>query len=335
MADKDQAEKDALEELRLLLLGHYQQQMAQMQETVEVLSVRTADKEGLIRTITPVMGDLIRNKIRENRDEMIEALYPIIGQLVMRSVSEAVRDLARKMDAQLHTTYSVSYQSRRLWARLNGVSESDLILRDSLPFHIAEVFLIHRESGLLLWHGSLDQNSELTDADLISSMLTAIRDFTADAFGNNQEERLDEIQYGDHQILIETAQHVYIAVVAAGVEPAGFRSMLRRHVIAIQHSHYRELADYNGDASPFEEVGRELGRHLMRTGRTTIKARRLPVILQFLQGRRRKRSRAKSQRPMRPGRITRKVRRLPVILQFLQGKRRFRNRAQMHRRTRP
>ncbi|MEZ4710088.1 MAG: hypothetical protein R3A44_22975 [Caldilineaceae bacterium] len=332
-AENERTDEDTLEELRLLLLGHYQRQMVQVQEAIDELSVRTADKEGLIRTITPVMGDLIRNKIRENRDEMIEALYPIIGQLVMRAVSEAVRDLARKMDAQLHTTYSVSYQSRRLWARLNGVSESDLILRDSLPFHISEVFLIHRESGLLLWHGSLDQTSELTDADLISSMLTAIRDFTADAFGNNQEERLDEIQYGNHQILIETAQHVYIAVVAAGIEPAGFRSMLRRHVIAIQHSHYRKLADYNGDASQFEEAGRELGSQLMRTGRAAQNSRRLPVLLQFLQGRRRPTNlldahhqRGQEKHQVHTDGITRKVRRLPAILQFLQSKRRKGNR---------
>ncbi|MCB0107067.1 MAG: hypothetical protein KDE53_14200, partial [Caldilineaceae bacterium] len=152
-------DEETLEELRLLLLGHYQGQMVQLQQTIDELSTRTADKEGLIRTITPVMGDLIRNKIRDNRDEMIEALYPIIGQLVMRAVSEAVRELARKMDTQLRTTYSISYQSRRLWARLNGVSESDLILRDSLPFRIAETFLIHRQSGLLLWHESQDQEN--------------------------------------------------------------------------------------------------------------------------------------------------------------------------------
>lgn len=262
LIDDAGSDEDALNELRMMLLGHYREQMVQVQETIEVLSERTSDKEALIRTITPVMGDLIRNKIRDNRDEMIEALYPIIGQLVVRAVSEAVRDLARKMDAQLRTTYSVSYQGRRLWARLNGVSESELILRDSLPFRIAEVFLIHKGSGLLLWHESLEAEQALADADLIGSMLTAIRDFTADAFGNNQEERLDEIQYGDHQILIEAAQHVYIAVVASGVEPTGFRSMLRRRVITIQNSHHHHLVSYEGDASVFAEVGGALGGQL-------------------------------------------------------------------------
>ena len=279
VVENDHSDEDALEELRLMLLGHYQQQMVQLQETIGELSQRTSDREGLIRTITPVMGDLIRNMIRDSRDEMIEALYPIIGQLVVRAVSEAVRDLARKIDAQLRTTYSIGYQSRRLWARINGVSESDLFLRDSLPFRIAEVFLIHRQSGLLLWHGSLDQDEELTDADLIGGMLTAIRDFTADAFGNNQDERLDEIQYGEHQILIETAQHVYIAVVGAGVEPSGFRSMLRRRVIAIQHSYYQQLANYDGDASLFEDTGRELGAQLMQMGTATKKAGRNQAIM--------------------------------------------------------
>ncbi|MCB0090787.1 MAG: hypothetical protein KDE54_22985 [Caldilineaceae bacterium] len=140
-------------------------------------------------------------------------------------------------------------------------------------------------------------------------MLTAIRDFAADAFGNNEDERLDEIQYGEHQILIETAQHVYIAVVADGIEPAGFRNALRRQVIDIQHHHYQLLADYNGDASHFAEIGQQLSHQLMRVGRSKPNARsshsqikpdnqrveieetahkpyRVPVLIEFMRGKR-------------------------------------------------
>lgn len=50
--------------------------------------------------VVPVLGDAIRRKIRDARTEMVEALYPIIGQMVVRAVSEAMRDLARSIDAR-------------------------------------------------------------------------------------------------------------------------------------------------------------------------------------------------------------------------------------------
>lgn len=56
--------------------------------------------------------------------------------------------------------------------------------RTALPFKVEEVFVIHRESGLLLHHETRDPAS-MSDSDLISGMLTAIRDFAQDAFGQD------------------------------------------------------------------------------------------------------------------------------------------------------
>jgi hypothetical protein len=82
-------------------------------------------------------------------------------------------------------------------------------------------------------------------------MLTAIRDFAQDAFGRGQEEQLEEIQYGERRILIEAAQHAYLAVVADGIEPPGFRTEMRQRVIEIDHRHARVLRHYDGDPTPF------------------------------------------------------------------------------------
>ena len=111
------------------------------------LDVRTQDRDALIAAITPVLGDVIRQKIRDNRDEMIEALYPIIGQLIGRGVAEAIRDLARTIDTRMRRSFDPQMILRRLRARMAGVSESTLALRDALPFSVTELFLIHRESG--------------------------------------------------------------------------------------------------------------------------------------------------------------------------------------------
>lgn len=243
----DTAQPDAsLEDLRQILFGR---QVARLEGDLDDLERRLTDRETLIAIIGPVMGDAIRHQIRSAREEMIEALYPIVGQLVVRAVSEAIRDLARNIDAQMRTSFSPAAIWRRLQARVSGVSGTEVMLRESLPFEVAEIFLIHRETGLLLRRVSPDPKAA-PDSDLISGMLTAIRDFAQEAFGRGREGQLEEIQYGERRILIEAARHVYVAVVIDGIEPAGFRSEMRERIIAIDHAHAKTLRDYDGDSAP-------------------------------------------------------------------------------------
>ncbi len=255
----------SVEALREILFGHDRQRIAELEAELEDLERRVSDKDALIAMIAPVLGDIIRRRIRDAREEMIEALYPIIGQVVMRAVSEAIRDLARTVDAQVRTSFSLRAIWWRLRARLGGASEAEIALRESLPFEVAEIFLIHRETGLLLWLVSREPDAA-SDADVISGMLTAIRDFVCDAFGRGKSGELDEIEYGDFRILIEAAQHAYLAVVVDGVEPPGFRAEMRERLIEIQHAYEPVLRDYDGDPMPLAPVEDAL-RSLMTVAR--------------------------------------------------------------------
>ena len=176
---------------------------------------------------------------------------------VVRAVREAVQDLARTVDARVRTSFSPGLVFERLQARMRGVPSADLALRDALPFRVEEVFLIHRASGLLLRHVSIDP-AATQDSDLISGMLTAVRDFAADAFGRRAGEQLDVIEYGGRRILIEAAEDVYLAVVVEGVEPSGFRATMRDRVIGIENRYYALLRNYEGDATPFAAVDPQL-----------------------------------------------------------------------------
>ena len=235
-----------LDALREILLTNDRKRLGELAERLRDLEHRTGDEEALVAMIAPVLGDLIRRNVRDAREEMIEALYPIIGQVVLRAVGEAIRDLARGIDAQLRSSLSLAGMARRARARLSGVPDAELLLREALPYAVAEIFWIHHPSGLLLWHYS-EPPAEAADGDLISAMLTAIRDFAQDAFGHGELGRLDEIQSGERRILIEPAQHSYLAVVVSGIEPAGFRANMRERLIALEHSQLARLRDYDGD----------------------------------------------------------------------------------------
>jgi hypothetical protein len=97
------------------------------------------------------------------------------------------------------------------------------------------------------------------ETELISGMLTAIRDFSRDSFGDTStDEELDEIQYGDHGIIIEGGSSAYLAAVFRGVEPARFRGRIQ-DFIADLHLHYGEdLRNFNGDPQGMPDLNAEL-----------------------------------------------------------------------------
>jgi hypothetical protein len=243
-------DEPSLEALREILTGSQRRRIEELEAEVAALKGQLGQEDALIATITPVLGDAIRRRISEAREEMIEALYPIIGQLVVRAVSEAVRDLARTVDAQVRTSFDLRSAWWRLRARVGGASAAEASLRQALPFRVEQVFLIHGESGLLLRHLSRAA-SDQADSEVIGAMLAAIRDFASDAFGRGEGGELDVIEQGERRILIETAEHAYLAVVVTGVEPPGYRALMRERLIEIEHAYSAALSRYDGDAGSF------------------------------------------------------------------------------------
>ncbi len=213
--------------------------------------------DAMAEALGPVMGEAIRVQIRESRQEMIDALYPIIGETIQKAISEFARELQRNIDARLRSSFGTKNFLRLLWARLRGIPPEELALRDALPFSLREVFLVHRESGLLIAH-SHPEAVEASDADLISNMLTAIRDFVRDAYGGGQGEELDEIQYGDLRIILVTGAYAYLAAVIHGVEPQGFRARLRDFLSDLHLRYSRELRNYDGDPTHIRPIFSQL-----------------------------------------------------------------------------
>jgi hypothetical protein len=133
-------------------------------------------------------------------------------------------------------------------------------LRDALPFSIRDVFLIQHGSGLLIEH-SHPGNPDASDSDLISAMLTAIRDFVHDSFKRGgQSEELDEVQYGDQRIIIQSGRAVYLAVVITGIEPEGFRAELHKFVSDLHVKYEKALRQFNGDPTTLPNLQPKITR---------------------------------------------------------------------------
>ncbi len=215
-------------------------------------------RDELAEALGPIMSDAIRVQIRDSRQEMVEALYPIILETVMKAVREFLREFQRNIDARLKSAFSLGGLLRRSSARLRGVSAAELTLRESFAFSLEELFLIQHDSGLLLAHHRASQEDS-GDSDLISGMLTAIRDFARDSLGDGDDsQELREIEFGDERIIIQSGQYVYAAAVIKGIESTGFHARLQELVSELHIQHKPQLRDYRGDPATLPNLAPQL-----------------------------------------------------------------------------
>ncbi len=245
-ADGLQSQLDALRQTLQAESDALEPRLIQRMSSLLSQTIRNSRDE-MAAALGPIMGSAIREQIRTSRKSMVEALFPIIIETVQRALAAFARELQQNIDARLKSTFRTDGWRRRIGARLRGVSASELAMRDALPFQIQEIFLIQRESGLLMAHVPIGDDGT-ADSDLVSGMLTAIRDFAQDSFGNEDDgQELDEFQYGDERVIIRSGRFAYLAVMIKGIEPSGFRTSLLEFVSEL-HLHYStQFHEFDGN----------------------------------------------------------------------------------------
>ena len=198
-------------------------------------------KEGSVaEALGTEMGQAIKKQIETERDAMVDALYPVIGSTISKYMAEVVDSINQKVDSAL----SPKGIRRKIRAKIQGVSEAELILKESFPYSVRAIFLIHKDSGLVIRELQPD-TSEPLESDLLAGMLTAIRSFANDCIAANSE--LGEIDYDSFQILLETAGYCYLAVVVNGEPDRFFRDRMRTIFGQIVTKYSRVIEDYQGD----------------------------------------------------------------------------------------
>jgi flagellar motor protein MotB len=204
--------------------------------------------------LAPLVSAAIKETVRGERDAMIDALYPVIGSTISKYLSETLTTLVRQINERIESQLSVGSLVRKVRSRLTGVSEAELLLRESMPIRVDAAFLIHTASGLVIAQA---QNPALPalDPDLLSGMLTAIRSLFNDSMdmpGRAQE--LDRISYGESTILIEVAGYCYLAVVVHGLPDDAVRTRLRETTARIVQRPGFSAADFSGDTAAVPEA---------------------------------------------------------------------------------
>lgn len=170
---------------------------------------------------------IIERKLKSSQDELLDLIYPVMGKMVRKYVNHQFLTLKEGIDEKLNNAFSLKGWKDRFKASILGVNESDILLRDLDQTSIEEVYIIERDSGILLAHYS---KNETIDRDLIAGMLTAIKSFVEDAFSKERQD-LEMIDYGTYKIFIQSFHLYYICIVLDGTVSTAQKDILSEKIL--------------------------------------------------------------------------------------------------------
>ncbi len=185
--------------------------------------------EDIPSTLGPVITQTLKEQIKNSKDQVVEALYPILGKMIKRYVQNEIKLLSESINKKVNNTFSVQGIKRKIRSVFTGIKESDLIIAESNQPLINEIFIIEKGSGLLLGNYS---TTETMDKDMLSGMLTAIKSFVEDAFSGGAQ-NLEAIEYELYTIHIQNFFSYYIAVVVSGNYTRAFESNLENDLLEL------------------------------------------------------------------------------------------------------
>ena len=262
----DLAGDDAtMAELRSLLLGPAEQQLAevharladpqrQLQEVSRVLpaavSVRTRQDDELTEALAPTVAQAIERSVRRNPQPLVDAIFPVMGPAIRRAIAAALSGMTQSLNQTLAHSFSVRGLKWRVEAWRTGRSFGEVVLLHTLLYRVEQVFLIHRETGLLLQH-VVAPGAESQDADMVSAMLTAIQDFMRDSFKTPEGEQLEDIKIGERTLWVEQGPQAIMAAVVRGQAPRDLRVLFQETLERIHFQFGGALEAFSGDATAF------------------------------------------------------------------------------------
>jgi hypothetical protein len=222
---------DKLDLLRTLLLTDDRLLTESISKKISILEETIREREKLSEKVSPIIKEeletfalnipqqlgpvitkTLKIQIAESKDEVVEALYPILGQMIKKYISQEIKMLSESIDKSTKEAFSGKAIKRKLKALFSGVKENDLIISELANAEVEQIFVIEKGSGILL--GSY-QTKETVDEDMISGMLTAIKAFVEDAFKEKQHD-LQSIEYDLYEIHLHSFHKYYIASAVSG-----------------------------------------------------------------------------------------------------------------------
>ncbi len=236
-------------------LGELRKIIVQAEEVSEVLPSalrKRARKDNQLAEATlPIVEENIRQSVQRNPKILAEAIFPIIGPAIRKAIAEALGAMVQSLNQTLEQSISPKGLRWRIEAWQTGKPFGEIVMLNTLLYQVEQVFLIHRETGILLQHVSVN-SAESKDADMVSAMLTAIQDFVQDSFQGSENATLDALKVRELSVWIEHSPDAILATVIRGNAPLRLREVLIESIEKVQFQYENEFDEFKGETNTFD-----------------------------------------------------------------------------------
>ena len=221
------ADADSLKRLRRLLLGPYQDQLDRLQDRLdtpemhaedvskilpEAIFIRSSRDQKIELALEPITAKAIRASIKKDRKILVDALFPVMGPAIRKAIASTLQAMIQSFNQILEHSLSFKGLKWRFEALRTRKPFAEVVLLHTLVYQVEQVFLIHQDTGLVLQH-VVGRSVAAQDPDLVSGMMSAIKDFVQDSFGGAQEDNLETLRIGERNVWIEQADRAILAAV--------------------------------------------------------------------------------------------------------------------------
>ncbi|MER9067432.1 OmpA family protein [Mesorhizobium sp. M0902] len=207
--------------------------------------------------LAPAVERAVQRSIQKSPRTLTDILYPVFLPAIRKSIGEKIDQTFQSLNETLRHIFTWHGLKWRFEAWRTGASFSEVVLKHSLVYRVEHVFLINRNSGLLIAHVTAD-NATSEDPQLISSMLSAIQDFVKDSFNEKEQSGLDTIRFGELRLWSEVGPFATLVAVIRGNPPEELHEIIRDVLLRIHDECSQALEQFDGDNSQLAGVETQL-----------------------------------------------------------------------------
>jgi OOP family OmpA-OmpF porin len=286
------AENQTLEVLKDLLIKGEKEQIQRIENRLddpmvrakeisqslpEAIALSILNSSKISRILQPVIDDSIKISVKNNPKAMADAIAPALGPGIRTAITSTIMGMIQSLNQVLNHSFSIQGLKWRFEAFRTRKQFAEVVLLHTLLYQVEQIFLIHRESGVVLEH-VVAKDIMIQDPDLVSGMLTAIQDFVNDSFHTDGHDDLETLRMGsDRSVWIENGEHALIAAVIRGTPPLDLRTRYQELIEEIHIKAGSTLEEFDGDILPFS-IFREDLKDRLQFQEKTEKKRTSPLL---------------------------------------------------------
>jgi hypothetical protein len=277
--------EEPLAQLRAILLGPDRAAWESMRQRLDNPSRRAEDVAGVLadavrlrsrlhsdvklrRALQPIIEESLQLSVQSNPRMLADALFPIFGKAIRRAIASELDGMLQSLSQTLEQSFSWRSLRWRWESFTSRKPYAEIVVLRSLLYRVEQVFLIHRNSGLLLQHvvtlGAREKDTK--HPELVSGMLTAIQDFVRDSV-SGVDSNLETVRMGEIEVVLAYGPDAILAGFVRGSAPRKLSRVFQDTLDAIERKKAEELRTFSGDTSQFDSCRPQLQACLLGHGR--------------------------------------------------------------------